>query len=83
MSPRKKVLGPAHPRQVLEYFNQAELAGVEVVFDLVQQVVEQRRREEAPAVARPGTAVKAPRPSRGKKTAATPETYGGESLSQA
>lgn len=47
--PRKKILGPATSRQVLEYFNQADFAAVEVVYDLVGAVMEARRAEEAPA----------------------------------
>lgn len=54
--PRKKILGPATSRQVLEYFNQADLAAVEVVFDLVGAVMEARRAEESPTATGPALA---------------------------
>lgn len=70
--PRKKILGPATSRQVLEYFNQAEFGAVEVVYDLVGAVMEQRRAEEGP---KPPVAAK-PRRGRVKAASAVAEPSG-------
>ena len=79
--PRKKQLGPATPKQVLEFFDQAEFAVVEAFYDLTTDIVKQRRAEESgsrPEVPAVGTRPKAKR--RSKKAAAAAEA---ETLSEA
>ena len=83
--PRKKQLGPATPKQVLEFFDQAHIEVVEAFFSLATDIVKQRRAEEAgskpevPAIGTKGTKAK----RRSKKSAAAQETGEGESLQDA
>lgn len=84
--PRKKQLGPATPKQVLEYFDQADFGGVEVIYDLVVDIVKQRRSEERgekPEVPAVGTSAKAKKRGRKAKPPKDEASYGDESLSEA
>ena len=84
--PRKKQLGPATPKQVLEYFDQADFGGVEVIYDLVIDIVKQRKQEERgerPEVPAVGTSAKAKKRGRKAKAKVDEASYGDESLQDA
>lgn len=57
--PRKKVLGAATPRQVLEFYETADEATLRVVGDVAQGIIEKRfTRKNGDATAKPTRAKK-------------------------
>lgn len=73
--PRKAILKPATPRQVLEYFETADLNAIDVVADIVRGTLERRTAKERPTTEGQQRPARKPRKS---KPAAVPATYGTE-----
>lgn len=71
--PRKAILKPATPRQVLAFFETADLSAIDVVADIVRGTMERRIAKERPTS---DPAMRPARKPRKPKPAAAPATYG-------